>query len=378
MPKDQERDVVLVGAGHSHIQVLEAYAADPLVGAKLTLIVDDPIAIYSGMVPGFVAGQYTKDQLEIDARPLAKAAGAEIIIAKALKVDPESKLIHMQGQEPSPYEVASFNVGSTVAGLDLPGIREHAIPTRPISGFVQRIDDLIGEFSKDDKGGPFHVVVVGGGAGGVELTFTLLHRLFAKSGRDIDLTLVHDRSEILEGYSRNLIRRIRAWTMRMGIHVLCEHRVATYEPGLVTFEDGESLHCDALVWVTGPTSHALFVDSALPVDDRGFVMVRDTLQFKDHDDLFAVGDCATLIEHPETPKAGVYAVREGPIVARNIRSYLSGDPLERYEPQHDFLMLMNLGEYAVGGKWGFAFEGKWVMTWKDRIDRAFMRRFQVG
>jgi selenide,water dikinase len=97
-----------------------------------------------------------------------------------------------------------------------------------------------------------------------------------------------------------------------------------------------------------------------------------------HDDLFAAGDCATLVEHPRTPKAGVYAVRQGPYLTRNLRAALAGRPLASYRPQRDFLTLLNLGDgSAIGGKWGVSFEGRWVMELKDRIDRRFMERFQL-
>ena len=143
-------------------------------------------------------------------------------------------------------------------------------------------------------------------------------------------------------------------------------------------EDGSRLPYDALVWVTGAVSHSVLEDSGLPTDARGFVLTRKTLQVEGHDDLLAVGDCGTLIDHPETPKAGVYAVRQGPYVADNLRRRLMGEPLRSYTPQHDFLTLLNLGDgSALGAKWRMSFEGRWVMRLKDRIDRAFMRKFQV-
>jgi selenide,water dikinase len=146
----------------------------------------------------------------------------------------------------------------------------------------------------------------------------------------------------------------------------------------VVFEDGSSVPADALLWVSGAWSHPLFTDSGLPTERRGFVLTRSTLQVEGHDDLFAVGDCATLTEFPETPKAGVYAVRQGPILYENLLAFLEGRPLRRYLPQSDFLTLLNLGDgTALGAKWGRSFEGEWVMRLKDWIDRRFMKRFQV-
>ena len=146
-----------------------------------------------------------------------------------------------------------------------------------------------------------------------------------------------------------------------------------------TLADGSRLPCDALVWVTGAVSQPIFTASRLPTDERGFLRIRSTLQAQGHDNLFGCGDCATLIDYPATPKAGVYAVRQGPLVTDNLRAALAGRPLRPYRPQRDFLTLLNAGDgVALGAKWGRSLQGRWVMTLKDRIDRRFMRRFQVS
>jgi selenide,water dikinase len=147
----------------------------------------------------------------------------------------------------------------------------------------------------------------------------------------------------------------------------------------VTLDNGERISCQALIWVTGSVSHPIFRESGLPTDDRGFVRVRSTLQVEGHDELFAAGDCATLTDYPTTPKAGVYAVRQGPIITHNILASLMGQQLRPYQPQKDFLTLLNLGHgLALGSKWNLSVEGRWVMKLKDRIDRRFVRQFQMG
>ncbi|HKX02828.1 MAG TPA: bifunctional NADH dehydrogenase FAD-containing subunit/selenide, water dikinase SelD, partial [Methylomirabilota bacterium] len=136
-------DVVLVGGGHAHIQVLRRWAMAPVPGARLTVVVDRPIAVYSGMVPGFVAGQYTRDDLEIDVRPLALRAGARCVVAAATGVDVGGRRVLLDGRPPIAYDTVSFDVGSTIAGLETPGAREYAIPTRPIGAFVRRVDEVL-------------------------------------------------------------------------------------------------------------------------------------------------------------------------------------------------------------------------------------------
>jgi selenide,water dikinase len=183
-----EKHVVLVGAGHAHIQVLDAFA-ESSPDCRLTLVVDTPMAVYSGMVPGFVAGQYRTKELQIDRVPLAERAGAEVVVTRAVGRDPQARRIELENREPISYDIASFDIGSTVAGLDLPGVREHALPTRPIGLFVDRVDDVLDAARKRD-GGLFRVVLVGAGAGGVELAFTLPHRLRRDTSADVQVTLL--------------------------------------------------------------------------------------------------------------------------------------------------------------------------------------------
>src|SRR5262245_32295590 len=137
------RDLVLVGGGHAHVQVLRRFAMDPPPGARVTVVVDTPVAVYSGMVPGLAAGQYRRHELEIDVVPLARRAGARVIVARMLGIDAGARRLTLEGRAPIAYDLASLDIGSTVAGLDLPGVRAHAVPTRPIGLFVERLDGLI-------------------------------------------------------------------------------------------------------------------------------------------------------------------------------------------------------------------------------------------
>ncbi len=373
------RDLVLVGSGHSHAQVLESLALEPIPGFRATVIVDSPIAIYSGMVPGFVAGQYRVDELEIDIPALAERAGARVVVARATRIDPSHRQIVVANETPVPFDLASANIGSTVAGLDLPGIRDFALPTRPIANLVHLLQQRITELEKGDDRSTYRVVVVGGGAGGVELAFTLQARLSRETDRPLLVQLVHSGKRLMTGYPSGLARRIYRNAARRGIRIEPERRVVGADEGIVRFQTGGPLAFDTLLWVVGAASYSLFRDSGLPTDSSGFVRTRSTLQVEGEDDLFAVGDCATLDEFPETPKAGVYAVRQGPVLMRNLRARAAGNALESYRPQSDFLTLLNLGDgNALGAKWGRSFEGRWVMWLKDRIDRSFMRRFQVS
>ena len=364
-----------MGGGHAHVQLLRRWMMEPLAGVRLTVVLDRPEAVYSGMVPGFVAGDYAARELEIDVVPLARRAGARVVLAEAKGLDPKQKRIALAGRPELLYDVASLDVGSTVRGLELPGVRAFALATRPIRSFVDRLEARL---AAAGGGRPLRVAVVGAGAAGVELSFTLDARLRA-AGRAASLVVVGDSQELLPGASRRLARAAAAEVRRRGIEVRLAVRVARVrEDALELVGEREVLPCDLAVWATGAAPPPLLAAVAAPRDGDGFLRVLDTLQSVASDDLFAVGDCAVLDAHPWLPKAGVYAVREGPLLDRNLRARLEGHALRRYRPQRDFLALLNLGERrALGGKWGIAASGSAVWRLKDAIDRRFMARFQV-
>jgi|CXWL01.1.fsa_nt_gi selenide,water dikinase len=373
-----QRDVILVGAGHAHIQVLRAFAMDRPPEVRLTLVVDTPVAVYSGMVPGVVAGQYRPEEVEIDAVPLARRAGARVVLARATGVDVGAKRIRLAGRPSLPYDLASVDIGSTVTGHDLPGVREHALATRPIGRFLAGLAAV--EAQARAACGPLRVVVVGGGAAGCELVCTLQTRLAAcmSSPDRLEMSLLHAGQRPLPGYPDAVVARVERVLEARGIRRLAARTVTGAGADGVRVGGGDVVPADVLIWATGAAAHPFFADSGLPTDERGFVLTRPTLQAVGDEALFAVGDCATLADFQATPKAGVYAVRQGPVLVHNLRAALGGAPLARYRPQRDFLTLLNLGDgTALGAKWGRAFDGRWVMRWKDRIDRRFMRRFQV-
>ena len=365
--------LVLVGGGHAHVQVLRRLSMRPLEDAHVTLVVDDPIAVYSGMVPGFVAGQYQREELEIDVRPLARRAGAAVIVARATGVDASERRIALEAREAIAYDTASFDVGSKVAGLDLPGVRAHALATRPIGRFVAEVDAAI---ARARGAAAPRVVVCGAGAGGLELAFALRARLAQQGAPDAAVTLVDAASELLPAFAAGVAERVldalrvRNIELRLGTRVVAAHADA------LEIEGADPIPFDALIWATGAASLPLFRESGLALDARGFVRVRTTLQVEENGSLFASGDCAHF--EPELPKAGVYAVRQGPLLDHNLRARVLGEPLRDYRPQRDSLVLLNLGDFtAIGTKWGRTLEGPRVFALKDHIDRRFVRRFQV-
>ncbi len=361
--------LLLVGGGHAHLLVLEELAQNRKVDLEVTVVADRQGAVYSGMVPGLVAGSYRPSQLTVDLEALCRRSRAHFVEARVDRVDASNRRLHLHDGSTLEYDLASLNIGSTVAGLDLPGVRQYAVSTRPIADLVARLAPETLE--RDAR--PAEILVVGGGAGGVELAFCLAARPVDRPRR---VRVVTAAAQLLSPRRSRLAQRVARLASRRGIDLLYDTEVTSVAEGLASTRDGSALPFDLLVWATGAASFPLARDSGLPADARGFLLVEDTLQVVDHPNLFAAGDCATLRNSPQTPKAGVYAVRQGPVLAGNLQALVSGKPLRRYTPQNDFLTLLNLGDgRAVGARFGMTFAGRWVLWLKDRIDRRFVERF---
>jgi selenide,water dikinase len=326
------------------------------------------------MVPGMIAGQYRAADLEIDGVALARRARARVVCEPAASVSSSLRTVSTESGASIEYDWTSLDVGSTVVGRELPGVADHALPARPMHCLIAGVDDLIERARVLAGHKTFRLAIVGAGAGGVELAFCFERRLRRDAGRAVSVTLL-DRSEApLPGSPAALSRRVSRVLARRGVRFRGGAEVAALEGPNTLLADGTKVEAEAVVWVPGPAAHAFLGNGDLPLDHHGFVRIGPTLQVEGSERLFAVGDCASL---PGMQKAGVYAVRSGPILADNLRRALTGQPLRRYAPQREFLSLLNLGDgTALGCKRGIPFEGRWVMRLKDRIDRGFMERYR--
>jgi selenide,water dikinase len=367
-------DLVLVGGGHAHVQVLRALARRPLPGVRVRVVLDRAEAVYSGMVPGFVAGDYRACELTIDVAALARRARADVILAAATRVDPVGRRIELAGAEPVAYGVASLDVGASLRGLELPGVRAHALATRPISDLVDALDARIARAAAPARATPLRVALVGGGAAGLELAFCVEARL-RRAGHAVAVTLYESEREL--SLPRGLARRALSEAQERGVRIRTGAAVTRVDPDALWL-GAERVAAELVVWSTGAAPWPWLAASPLPRDPQGFVRARPTLQVVGHDDLFAAGDCVALEGSPWVPKAGVHAVREGPVLDANLRARLAGGGLRTHRPQRDFLTLLNLGDRrALGARTGLSARGRWVWWLKDRIDRRFVRRFQV-
>ncbi|MBV1878422.1 MAG: selenide, water dikinase SelD [Pseudomonadales bacterium] len=371
------KDLVLLGAGHSHVILLKKLAMQPIPGLQITVISPDPETPYSGMLPGVVAGHYTVEDIHIDLAPLCRLAGARFIKARAININPTLQQVGLLNRPSFDYDLLSINVGITPSLGQLDIAPEQIIPVKPIGGFLERwqvfYDGLKQPAANSDKN--IEIGVVGAGAGGVELCLAISRRLKKAGLSNVSLHLVCDSEQILKTYSDEVQDRFLQQLQACTINLHCGFDAREFKAGQLIASSGAQIALDEVFWVTSAAAPGWLANTGLPLDEQGFVKVRDTLQVVGFDNVFAAGDIAHVLAHPR-PKAGVYAVRQGPVLYRNIRRLLFNRKPRPFTPQKEFLALISTGEkYAVAARNGYSVAGGWVWHWKNWIDQQFMRQF---
>jgi selenide,water dikinase len=372
------KKLVIIGGGHAHVEVLRQFGLRRLSDVEITLVSPDRHTPYSGMLPGLVAGHYTFEQCHIDLQPLADYAGARLVLAEARALDAARRVLTLSDGSTLLYDVASINTGSVPLAQDLPGVAEHAIAVKPVAEFLVKWESLM---ARVRAGAVRSIAVVGGGAAGVEILLAMQHRFAQMQPRvDLQFHLITDMPQLLTQHARGVRTVVEQSLARKRVNVHRALRVTCVEANAViangTDQREQHISADAMVWITGAAAPTWLAHSGLALNDRKFINVNKHLQSFSHAEVFAAGDCATLAD-AVYPKSGVYAVRQGPVLAENLRAALSDTAFVPYAPQPRALALISTGEQHAIASWGaLSFHGNWVWRWKDRIDQAFMAKYR--
>lgn len=365
--------LILVGAGHAHAQVLLEFGRRrPERLSKLILVAPQIMAPYSGMVPGWMAGHYSWDECCIDFERLCRHAGAEIVQEDATGIDADASSLVLASGVRLQYDWLSLNIGATLK----PAAKDSMVlALRPLSELEDKWADMLETVKAIPPERRFHLLMVGGGPAGVETVLAARHAIsHAAPKLRAEFTLATSGDQLVPGLSDAAARRLRAALDRAAVSVVNDFKAVSVESNIVLAEDGRTLAADAVLWATGAQPYRWPAESGLAADERGFIHVGATLQSVSHPNVFAVGDCAGW-EQP-LPKAGVFAVRMGPVLARNLDAAIDGGSFQDYVPQSRYLVLIGTGErHAVGTRGKLAWQGKWAWHWKEYIDRRFIAAY---
>jgi selenide,water dikinase len=367
-PLPLTHDIVLIGGGHAHALVLRNWGMNPLPGARLTVINPNPVAPYTGMLPGAIAGHYRQDEMMVDLVRLARFAGARIILDRATGLDRAAKRITLATGRSVRYDTASIDIGITSDLPDVPGFDRMAKAAKPLGNYAAAWETFVQTCPQSPR-----LVIIGAGVGGVELALASAHRL-RSMGKTPQITLVQRGPDPVPGVAAATRRSLMQAMDRYGITLHTGTTATPVSATGVALSDGTHLPSDFTLSVAGANPHDWLKGTGLTLHE-GFITVSPTLQTCDPA-LFAVGDCAHLAFAPR-PKAGVFAVRQAPILLHNLRVAAAGKgEMRPFRPQRDYLKLASMGDKsAVADKFGLRTGGAWLWWLKDRIDQKFMAKF---
>lgn len=372
LPIPQSKDIVFIGGGHAHALVLRKWGMAPLPGARLTVIDPNPVAPYTGMLPGHVAGHYPRAALEIDLAPLARFAGARLVIGRATGIDLNARRVRVEGRPDIAYDRLSIDIGITSAMPEIAGFTDHAVAAKPLGPFARKWRGYLAAVARGER--PAEAVVIGGGVAGVELSLAMMHALRARAGTAARVTVLEADQDALSNLNPATRRVLLRHLERAGVTLLTGVEVTEVASDHVRMRGGTSVATAMTVGAAGARPHRWLAETGLALEN-GFVKVGRDLSSPGDRAVFAVGDCAHLTYAPR-PKAGVFAVRQAPVLYHNLRADLTGGARRAYRPQRDYLKLISLGgKSALADKSGLRSGGALMWRWKDRIDRAFMSKF---
>ena len=427
------QNLVLIGGGHSHAIALKQWGLNPLPDVQLTLITEVENTPYSGMLPGYVAGVYTHAECHINLPALAQFAGAQLIVDRAVGLDLSQNCVLFADRAPVPFDRLSINIGSTPACAAVPGAAEYAIPIKPVPGFLAIWRRLLQQTTQNPERA-LCLGIVGGGVGGVELALAMhshLGQILRQAQQPLshlEIHLFHRGAALMPERNPWVRRHLQTILRRRGIHLHLQETVVAVErldraqltdpaeradeatnapvnnaavaientavaiapprKSVIRCESGLAVACDRIFWVTHASAPQWPHQSGLATTDSGFIQVAPTLQSLSHSQVFAAGDIATMVQSPR-PKAGVFAVRQGLPLFRNLQRSLQGLPLKPYKPQRRFLTLIGTAQdpnpdpnpertsRSAIAAWGpLGWDSPLLWQWKDRIDRKFMHQFE--
>jgi NADH dehydrogenase FAD-containing subunit len=372
--KTMPKHLVLVGGGHAHMTLLVRARDFVDRGIRVTLVSASPYQYYSGMGPGLLAGIYRPRDIRFHVQKTITNRGGEFIEDRVVRVDAKARQLHLQSGRVVGYDAASFNTGSEVTPLPRGEGAANVFSVKPINSLIAAQQAILDRIRK----GRVEIVVIGGGPAGLELAGNAW-RLVRDQGGQSRISLVPGR-ELLAGYPKRLRDMARGSLLRRGISVRDGSYAERIEKNSVVLAnaDGETLRADVVLVATGIRPSSLFKDSGLLVGPDNGLLVNRFLQSTACPELFGGGDAISFGPRP-LAKVGVYAVRENMVLYQNILATLAGGELVPFEPQHDYMLIFNMGDNkAIVARQNFIWGGWSSWKLKDWIDRSFMKKFQVS
>lgn len=359
-----ERRLVLVGAGHAHLHLLRHASRLARAGIRTTLVAPGWFD-YSGAASAIAAGARDPAEGRIDVAALARRASVEHLACLVTDVDLTARTVTTSDGSRVEWDLISFNIGSIAGGPLAATSSSEVVGVKPLSDLAQLRDRL----QRPPAGRGHRITVIGAGPSGIELAAHLAEH--PATGR---VHLLEGAPRVGGFLPRRAADRVVALLEERGVRVMPGAEVERVADDAVHLDDGTRLPHDIAVLSTGLAPAQLATRA--PLGGRDGFPVRATLQHRDHDDVYAAGDCADFLPGP-LPRIGVHGVRQGPVLLAALEARASGAPDPVYRPPRQALSILDLGAgtaLAVRGRWWWL--GPASLAIKGRIDQRWLAGYR--
>ncbi|MGP4076086.1 FAD-dependent oxidoreductase [Halobacillus sp. K22] len=356
--------LLLVGAGHAHLEVIRRLKSEAWSNVEVCLISSSRYQYYSGMFSGFTEGLYTLEETRVSLEKVTREARIHFIEKTAVSLRPKQKKVICHDGSVYPFDVVSFDIGSQSLPKDFEDTVARTI--KPNYQFISQIEEIRNTT---------HPLIVGGGAAGTELALSI--QTYKEKNQIPGQVKLVTAEKVMNEFPKLVSTRLKSLLTKKGVQVWEDESVKEIHENYIVTDSGNKIRHTSVLWLGGASAEPIFKHSGVEVDERGFALVRDTLQFQEYDYIFGSGDCVTLAEYPELQKSGVYAVKQGPVLWNNLSQYLSGQPLQEYDPQKNALYILSTGKeqgFMVYGPLSHHSHQAWKL--KNKIDRDFMAKYK--
>jgi NADH dehydrogenase FAD-containing subunit len=370
------KQLVFIGAGHAHLTAITNMARYTGDGHKVTVISAGSYHYYSGMGPGMLSGIYKPQEIRFNVKQLTESRGGEFIEDIVVSVDPDKRIIQLKSGKTAAYDVLSFNTGSEIATGPVDASYDNIFKVKPIENMFTARCKIIEALKK----GPVNIAVLGGGPAGIEMANNAWRITADMNAQNHSKITMISKGKILHRFTPR-VRKLAAKSMNAkGIILKEDIPVKGNTREKILLEDGSEIPFDFAFIATGTKPADLFKQSGIPTGQDGGLLVNEYLHSPKYPEIFGGGDCISFQPRP-LDKVGVFAVRENPILLQNLHAALSDGkvPFQIFKPQKVYLLILNMGnDTAIFNRKSLTFGGKFAFKLKDRIDRKFMKLFQVS
>jgi len=362
------KTLILIGGGHAHVEVLRQLALEPRHDLDLALFDPNPMVWYSGMLPGVIAGHFEPAEAKLNLWALCQRARVRYFETPIVALHGDNQRVESGLGERHRFDIASIDVGSVSKPLPCsPGA--YVVRVKPIDQLLAAINEREAVRTSAQT-----VRVIGGGAAAVEVALALAWRWRDAKNRHVSIV---SGALLLDGQPPRVRKLAMAACRSLNVDVFENRLVEQVEPTRLRLLGGDTLDTQLTILATGYAPAPLLEKTAVAHAVDGSIQVTDQLRSTSHPSVFAAGDCAT-IAGLELPKSGVYAVRQGPLLANNLLAALDERPLECYQHNPQALHLISLGDKrAIAARNGFSAAGGWIWRWKQSIDRKWMAKYAI-